>query len=217
MNKPPENIDLNNYTHLDSYDTIRNWGIKNDHSRIVVIPKKLNVFGLALMCLLIFSFFYGIDYLVKSGSEEYRSSNMRILVLGMGVATCTLVAGLISYRYLSQRKKGDYLVIDILKRKVELPRLGKIFEFPDVKYFQVICTRNPNWTYYGQKHEHGNSEFNIIVLENEMQIRYNLLSLLGSYKFKKLIREIVKSTSLPIKIFREKGRSWEVEITDYYG
>jgi hypothetical protein len=82
-----------------------------------------------------------------------------------GIATFGLIYALMKHH----RGRGDYVVVDHLNQRVDLPRHNRIFSFESILCLQLVTGRDKNDEVVN------NSDLNLLVDEDGVVVRYHVM------------------------------------------
>lgn len=82
-----------------------------------------------------------------------------------GITAFGLIYALMKYH----RDRGDYIVVDLSNRRVNLPRHGRTFSLDDIRCLQLLTGRDKDDEFINQ------TDLNLLVYENGAIVRYHLM------------------------------------------
>lgn len=112
----------------------------------------------------IFMVFFWIVCWLGIGDHRDRIAFMTLGTF-CGIATFGLIYGIMKHH----RDRGDYVVVDLSNRRVDLPRHGRTFSFEDIRCLQLVSGRDKNDEVVN------NSDLNLLVAEDGVIVRYHLM------------------------------------------
>lgn len=93
----------------------------------------------------------------------------RIAFMTLGLFCGTATFGMIYALMRHHKERGDYIVVDGVHDRIELPRHDRVFDAADVRCLQLLTGRDKNDEVIN------NSDLNLLVAEGDDIVRYHLI------------------------------------------
>jgi hypothetical protein len=130
----------------------------------------------------------------------------------VGLLTCGVFNGIAYWSFTSAHRKGDWLVYDKEKHRLELAREQLSFDLDEIVHLQYITTRR--LTDGNRSQRELLSELNLITNQSGQRKRWPILrSSLSDKAFDELLRPLAQCTELPIVRIKEHWWSGEITVT----
>ena len=184
------------------YDNIDLSEVESDRQQLQIKVRSFPLLAVIILNIVFICFFGGFSYLAYNSSNQFELGK-QIPIISIYFITAGLFTLFVKLKHQKETSKGTYFIYNKKEKYILLPRQDLKFSASQVDQIQYISTKYNDSIV---------SELNIIIDQNNEQVRYPILKhVAGMNAFPKILKALKEETNFMIvrteeSIFKGKIR-----------
>lgn len=163
----------------------------------------------------VFIMFFGGFYWACSTYGNASKLLIALATIGIGATTCVSFTAVTYCSFNNARRRGPWLIVNKLTKKIALPREGVQFDVTEVVHLQYITTKRLDWG--GVLNNDQLSELNLITCTDGETKRWPILRSISSVMaFEYIIAPLLDCTDMPVVRIVDELLGWKITETELH-